>query len=305
MHSDDHSKTTNESQNEEKIAASEPKKQKSKLLLIPLTIFSLLIIAIGFLDGLKLLPKPEQAAIEIAKQQLIPDPNTKIWIDQDIAQEGPKTKAWTIELDSFHAGPWTLFMCEEGISLVSRRLNCVVASKSPEWNLVFYNSKTRSYFLSPLNKWKEAISKAVNKSASAQPVYKSLLLEKTPTKMKDGIILGHRASQYQVAALGISGVKKVEFWTSNDLEFPLELRKVVSQLYGAGLLAVKGIPLKASFISNDGTKTPIFSVTKLEEKNIPLAYFDFPADYKRVDSEMEVLLNEVGRRKMDEIMQGD
>lgn len=190
------------------------------------------------------------------------------------------------------------------MAAVNKKMGCTLVTKAPQWNVVMYNDKTKVYFLSPLSEWKGASLKAASsKNGSKTASFsKTMLVEKKPKKLQDGKILGHKASQYLTDNLASTGLKKVEFWVTPDVQAPPELKTVFSKIYGVGLSSMAGLPLKVSYIDENGKRTPVFDTKEIEDKLIPLANFTYPSSYKRVDSEIAVLMDEKGREAMSSIM---
>jgi hypothetical protein len=214
-------------------------------------------------------------------------------------------KGWVLQQENPHTGVWNVYLSNAGMAAANKKLGCTLVTRAPQWNVVMYNDKTKVYFLSPLSEWKGASIKtsATGKGAGKQAaVYKSMLVEKKPKKLKEGKILGHKASQYLTDNLASTGLKKVEFWVTPDVQAPPELKQVFSKIYGVGLSSMSGLPLKVSYIDENGKRTPVFTTEKIESKNIPLSEFSYPASYKRVDSEIAVLMDEKGREAMASIM---
>jgi hypothetical protein len=155
-----------------------------------------------------------------------------------------------------------------------------------------------------LSEWNGASLKnaTVKAGKEKQQLYKSMLVEKKPRKLKDGTILGHKASQYLTDNLASTGLKKVEFWVTPDVQAPPELKQVFSKIYGVGLSSMAGLPLKVSYIDENGKRTPVFETKSVLKQEIPLSSFTYPSSYKRVDSEIAVLMDQKGREAMASIM---
>lgn len=231
------------------------------------------------------------------------------WQMEGIAA-APSIKGWVLQQDNPHTGVWSVYLSSAGMAAVNKKIGCTLVTKAPQWNVVMYNDKTKVYFLSPLSEWKGASlkgptsTKAGSNSSMKQSAYKSMIggMEKKPKKLKEGNILGHTASQYLTDNLASTGLKKVEFWVTPDVQAPPELKQVFSKIYGVGLSSMSGLPLVVSYIDENGKRTPVFTTTKIEGKQIPLSEFSYPSSYKRVDSEIAVLMDEKGREAMASIM---
>lgn len=217
---------------------------------------------------------------------------------------GPNVKGWVLQQDNPHTGMWNVYLSSAGMAAVNKKMGCTLVTKAPQWNVVMYNDKTKVYFLSPLSEWKGATLKNATTKVGKekQQAYKSMLVEKKPKKLKDGKILGHKASQYLTDNLASTGLKKVEFWVTPDVQAPPELKQVFSKIYGVGLSSMSGLPLRVSYIDENGKRTPVFTTTKIDSQQIPLSSFTYPSSYKRVDSEIAVLMDEKGREAMASIM---
>ncbi len=183
-------------------------------------------------------------------------------------------------------------------------MKCTLATKAPEWNVVMYNDKTKAYFVSPLAEWKGAQSSLKNSAKTRQAYSRATtsLIEKPPHKVRDELILGHKTSLYLTDNLVTTGLKKVEFSITPEIEAPPQLQQVFGKIYGVGLTKLKGLPLKVSYIDENGKRSPVFETRRISKKEIPINYFSVPPNYRRVDSEIAVLMDQKGRETMAAIM---
>lgn len=217
---------------------------------------------------------------------------------------GAKISGWVLQQEQPHTGVWKIYLAPAGMAAVNDKMGCTLVTKAPQWNVVMYNDKTKVYFLSPLSEWNGASLKnaSVKTGKEKQQLYKAMLVEKKPKKLKDGTILGHKASQYLTDNLASTGLKKVEFWVTPDVQAPPELKQVFSKIYGVGLSSMQGLPLRVSYIDENGKRTPVFDTKSVLKQDIPLSSFTYPSTYKRVDSEIAVLMDQKGREAMASIM---
>ena len=217
---------------------------------------------------------------------------------------GAKISGWVLQQEQPHTGVWRIYLAPAGMAAVNDKMGCTLVTKAPQWNVVMYNDKTKVYFLSPLSEWNGASLKnaSVKTGKEKQQLYKAMLVEKKPKKLKDGTILGHKASQYLTDNLASTGLKKVEFWVTPDVQAPPELKQVFSKIYGVGLSSMAGLPLRVSYIDENGKRTPVFDTKSVLKQDIPLSSFTYPSTYKRVDSEIAVLMDQKGREAMASIM---
>lgn len=220
------------------------------------------------------------------------------------ASKGVSVKGWELLQDNPHTGEWHVFLSNFGMAAVNKKMGCTLVAKAPDWNIVMYNDKTKVYFLSPLSEWKGAQS-SLKSSAKTRQAYSratSSLIEKPPKKLKDEMILGHKTTLYLTDNLVTTGLKKVEFSITPDIQVPMQLQQIFAKIYGVGLTKLKGLPLKVSYIDENGKRSPVFDTRRIQPQMIPMEHFSYPADYKRVDSEIAVLMDEKGREAMASIM---
>ncbi|MBY0357751.1 MAG: hypothetical protein K2W82_07100 [Candidatus Obscuribacterales bacterium] len=212
-------------------------------------------------------------------------------------------KGWRLQQENPHTGFWDIYLAPVGLVAVNAKLHCTLVNKAPQWNVIMYNDRTKVYFMSSLAEWGGSALK--NESAHAKQKYghaQGVLVEKPPKKIKDGKILGYKVSQYLTDNLASSGLKKVEFWITPDIQPPQQLKDMLSKIYGVGMSKMSGLPLKVSYIDENGKRTPVFNTLKVTPAQIQLQSFAYPSSYKRVDTEIAVLMDEKGREAMASIM---
>lgn len=228
------------------------------------------------------------------------------WTELEANQSGPTVKGWFLLQDNPHTGEWKVYLSEKGIVSMNQRMGCTLVAAAPDWNIVMFNDKTKTYFLSPFTEWKGAQS-SLKSSAKTRQAYSratSSLIEKTPKLLKEETILGHHANLYLTDNLVTTGLKKVEFSITPDIQVPIQLQQIFAKIYGFGLTKLHGLPLKVSYIDENGKRSPVFDTRSIRTQNIPLKYFSYPTTYKRVDSEIAVLMDQKGREAMAAIMDG-
>lgn len=240
----------------------------------------------------------ERIAVEVMSAARGP---VSCFIERPEAQQGEKIQGWKLIQDNPHTGEWVVYLSANGMAALNRKMGCCMVTASPDWNVVMYNDRTHVYFESPLAEWKGAKSSLKSgkqaHAGSAKP-----LVENPPKKLKEETVLGMKTTLYLTDNLVTTGLKKVEFCITPEIESPEQLRQVFGKIYGIGLTKLKGLPLAVSYIDENGKRSPVFITTKIERQAIPTAYFTFPKNYKRVDSEIAVLMDEKGRETMASIM---
>lgn len=226
------------------------------------------------------------------------------WMDVPDNQSGPTVNGWHLLQDNPHTGQWEVYLSEKGMISVNKKMGNTMVTAAPDWNIVMYNDKTKVYFLSPLSEWKGAQS-SLKSSAKTRQAYSratSALIENPPRKLKEERILGYKTALYLTDNLVTTGLKNVEFSITPDIVIPIQLQKIFAKIYGVGLTKLRGLPLKVSYIDENGKRSPVFDTRSIKQEEIPIKYYTFPPHYKRVDSEIEAMLDKEGQKKMKSIL---
>ncbi len=208
-------------------------------------------------------------------------------------------KGWEIVQDNPHTGEWHVFLCNLGMAATNKKLGCTLVTRGPEWNVFMYNDKTKVCFSSTLAKWK-GLPGAMTKTG--QTYGPASFSDKPPQKIKDMVFLDHKAVLYRTDSFVTSGLKKVEFAVTPDVKVPIELRQVFGKLYGVRTSRIGGLPLKVAYIDENGKASSVFETRKIDWLDIPLKTFSAPADYKKVDTEIAVLIDKKGGDEMERIL---
>jgi len=286
-------------------SSSSLKNSPAPLLIVTATILIVLLSGGIFFTSQRKNDHAQLAHIAVETQNLVSGP-AKMWTTQPEAQKGPREEGWLLLQNNPHTGTWSVYISPTGMLCVNTKMGTALVTSVPNWDVCMYNCRTKVYFFTPLSEWKGASLKASGKTPNrAASAHKSVLVEKTPQFLSQGNILGYSAAQYLTDNLASTGLKKVEFWVTKDILPPPAVRQVLSKVYGVGLTTVEGLPIKVSYLDETGKKTPVFTTVKITKIKIPLAYYRLPMDFKRVDSEIAVLMDKEGQKTMKAIMKED
>ncbi|PZM82407.1 MAG: hypothetical protein DKT66_10400 [Candidatus Melainabacteria bacterium] len=229
---------------------------------------------------------------------------------------------YRVEATSNYAGTLSCQMCKEGIRVKSDRMGLTWILTAPKWNAQIYNTSTECYMDLPYNEW--------TKRQSFMPMAKkrtTLKLEKTNnTKVMHGL----NTRQYLIMATfpagapgmpggaGMSGiqgmpgapgstakatkvaaktaamkpvtVREAEMWVAKDPCVPRQFNELMGKIFG--IPAEDGLPLSISLRQKNGKITSIWETVKLTKSNITKDEFKPIAGYKKVKTEVEMMLGD-------------
>jgi hypothetical protein len=207
-------------------------------------------------------------------------------------------QGWGLALKSPHLGMLYLYVTTQGFALVYPKTGAKFVMHAPNWKVVMYNDKTKTYYVESMEDLKQ-----YGKGKTAQELKTHAKLNST-RKGVVGKIADKNAIQYFINASSNSGPKQVEAWITNDIHPPDQLGLLLGKLFDVDTSNFpKGLPLKVKIADDSGKKDTLYETLKIDPQVIKSASFTYPANYKHVNSELEVAVDEASRRKMESILE--
>lgn len=162
-----------------------------------------------------------------------------------------------------------------------------IVSHAPKWTVLLANTKSHTYvettadkFTSPPGPWQMSPANIG-------------LLNVRWKKERTAEICGFKA-QILVPTIPVTstqGTRNIRYFVLDEpFHFPREIEVIMAKV--AGLPIVDGIPLRFEYLDHDGHHHVSLNTTSIEKKDIKIAHFVPPANYRRVGSLQEVLLDE-------------
>lgn len=230
---------------------------------------------------------------------------------------------YRVEASSNYAGTLSCQICLEGIRVKSDRMGLTWILTAPKWNAQIFNTSTECYMDMPYDVW--------TKRPSFLPMAKkktTLKLEKTSnTKTMHGL----NCRQYVImatfapgtAAPGMKGpqgipggppaknnagkyaakksskaaekpqsmtVREAEMWIAKDPCVPKQFNELMAKIFD--IPAENGLPLSISLRQKTGKIASIWETVKLTKTNITRDEFKPILGYKKVKTEVEMMLGD-------------
>lgn len=164
-------------------------------------------------------------------------------------------ESWIIEQVSPFTGKWKLSLSNNGVDACNSTLGTALSVKGTKWHAVASNHEAKTYFSSPITKWDSPITKYGDKAA--------VVLEKTPRKLRDGTVLGHKTSLFLSENIASKGLIKIEVTLAPDIETPKELEPLFCKIYGSGIAKQEGFPLQVSYINEMGKRIRVLETVSI------------------------------------------
>ncbi|HEY9715425.1 MAG TPA: hypothetical protein V6C72_18270, partial [Chroococcales cyanobacterium] len=191
-----------------------------------------------------------------------------------------------------------------GLKCVNPRAGFALVTCAPDWSVTLFNDKTRVYYQTTLDRWKQQLqsrgltSDMANKSWAKAGSGNIAGLKATEYVMRGGSGNFQRAvhsAQHQRQAPPIQGAK---YWVSEDITVPPKLADLMATAYG--LPPTQNVPLRLN-CTQAGREKILLDTYRMQSSPIPISYFQCPAGYKAVQSDAEVMMNDEQRQMIEDM----
>ena len=204
---------------------------------------------------------------------------------------------WVLTQRTKLFGDQYLYLSNHAVKCVNPKQGIGWITQSPNWNITFFNDKTKVYYPLASTSWK-------NKMAKNGLIPSDI----SWSKVSSGSIAGLKASQYQMInkATGQSnqpanGAKwsSATYWLADEINVPRNLSQLISTI--CGLPPSDSVPLSLSYSNQRGQTETLLSTYHQQTAMLPDWYFSTPTNYKLAKSEVEVLMSQQNRAFINEL----
>lgn len=155
-------------------------------------------------------------------------------------QAKAKTAAWLLEQNEEDFGDCSIYLWHDGIKVVSRKLDCELLCKAPDWKVHFYSNDQKSEWIGELPQF----SGLVMANPFAQPdVTKTLAIKAVGSGDLNGLKYTKYRTQFSAKDL---------IYTANDLDVDPKVAEFMARMYVVPL--TKKIPLSRITDKGQGRK---------------------------------------------------
>lgn len=209
---------------------------------------------------------------------------------------------WGLLIRSPHVGIVYLYITSEGFAIVVKETGAKFVTHAPDWRLVMYNDKTKVYYVERLQDLQNITSTKQRKltDQAKRATLQSAKAGRTAT------IAGLPATQYFLNTYSPdAGERQAEVWITRAISPPAQLHKTFEKIFNIDMSSnafPKGLPLRIKVADDAGKRDVLYDTLNCQKQVIHTASFNYPKDYKPVDSELAVLMDEQSRQKMESIL---
>lgn len=202
-----------------------------------------------------------------------------------------------MEVESDYFGNSTMKVSKDGIRIDSKKLGITIVSHAPEWSVIAFNERSKSYYEATLEEWKKRVAQRSGMKHGKQEI------KLTGTAK----IEGQKVKVYRwVDDRTRSGRKKTnpvvtDMYAMQSLLVPKQAAAVIAS--ASDLPPDFGLPMRITR-AQPGTKkaSMVLDTLKCKEGAIAKTVFFQPKGFKRVSSEVALIME--GDDDMGDLMDG-
>jgi hypothetical protein len=198
---------------------------------------------------------------------------------------------WILTQNSKVFGDQYVYISTQGVKCINPRQGIGWIAQGPQWNITFFNDKTKVYYPISYQQWKTKIN---NQGITAANL--------SGAKIGSDVIAGMKATQYKMTNATSSNVGKwqsADYWLSDDIRVPPSLGQLISSV--CQLPASDLVPLKMSYRDKNNQPVNLLQTYRQQRASVPEQTFYLPHQYKLAKSEVEVLISQENRHLINEL----
>ncbi|MBA3994276.1 MAG: hypothetical protein C0469_12180 [Cyanobacteria bacterium DS2.3.42] len=215
-------------------------------------------------------------------------------------------KGWVLTQKSLTLGDMYLYVSPSGFKFTNPKAGVNFVTRSPNWDVVMYNDKTKVCYSATLDTFKKQVTQNL-------PQRRDELGAGRWQKGSVSNIANLRATQYvmsdaagvqaRVAARGRKRVQQhlqgADYWVSEEIQVPPQLADLLSAMYG--LPNTLNVPLRLTVTTQEQGSKVQLDTYRSQSCPIPISYYSMPNGYRPVKSSVEVMADEDTKQIIDDM----
>jgi len=219
------------------------------------------------------------------------------------ADARPPLSVIILEQKAMQTGPMNMVISKQAVKFTLDKLGICWMASAPKWQSYCYNPEYKTILVRDHESWKTGFFELPGrKKAKQAPIFK---LKETGVHEK---VAGYNCRKADLICSPTAPYKKGEphkpyrtgtVWIAEKFPAPHELSEVMKNLVKVDVN--DGMVLKFSALKpNSFTELEVaYETLKIAEAKKPASFFDPPANYKPVKSEMQLLMGDSDEPDMD------
>ncbi len=208
-----------------------------------------------------------------------------------------KQNGLLLDVDSDYFGTSTIRVSKDGIRIDSKKLGISIVSHSPDWSVIAFNERSKSYYEATLEEWKKRVA---SRTAGRGKVKQDI------KQTGKGKLQGQDVKVYRwTDDRSRSGKRKTapvitDLYAMQSILVPKQAAAVIAS--ASDLPPDFGLPMKITRVQNAQMKPKtVLDTLKCSKGMIAKSVFFQPKGFKRVSSEVALIM-EGSDDEMDSLM---
>lgn len=214
-------------------------------------------------------------------------------------------KGWVLTQKSLMMGDMYLYVSPSGFKFVNPKAGVNFVTRSPNWDVVMYNDKTKVCYSATLDTFKKQVTQNLPQrrdELGAGKWQKGTVSNIANLRATQYVMNDAAGVQARLAARGKKAnqhLQAADYWVSEEIQVPPQLADLLSAMYG--LPNTMNVPLRLSVTTQEqGTKMQL-DTYRSQSCPIPISYYSMPNGYRPVKSSVEVMADEDTKQIIDDM----
>lgn len=210
---------------------------------------------------------------------------------------------WVLTQRSTKMGDQYVYISDQGMKISNPKVGFNLVTRAPNWDITMFNDKTRCFYETTADHYRAQISGRGSNDADFK--------NSTWAKSGETNIGGLKATEYRMGgktvhaknkqgAVVVKSIAGAQYWVAADINIPPKLTELLAAAYGLPAQTSSCVPLRLKYSESNGDHT-VLDTYRVDKTPIPIAYFERPANYKLVQSDAEVMMNDDQKQIMNDM----
>lgn len=215
-------------------------------------------------------------------------------------------KGWVLTQKSLTLGDMYLYVSPSGFKFVNPKAGVNFVTRSPNWDVIMYNDKTKVCYSATLDTFKKQVTQNLPQrrdELGAGRWQKGSVTNIANLRATQYVMSDAASVQARVAARGKKRVQQhlqgADYWVSEEIQVPPQLADLLSAMYG--LPNTLNVPLRLTVTTQEQGSKVQLDTYRSQSCPIPISYYSMPNGYRPVKSSVEVMADEDTKQIIDDM----
>ncbi len=203
-------------------------------------------------------------------------------------------QGWVLTQRSANFGDMYVYVSPTGFKCHNPKAGVCFMTKAPDWNVVFYNEKTKLYYEAPFARWSKEVEAQISNART-----KAMAAGRW-SRATEANIAGLKASGYGMQpSKTTSDLKNAKYFVADQIKVPPVIASMLAKVYG--LPPMQNVPLRLNYSTTDGAAVSALDTYYAKACAIPSTYYNQPQGYRVAKSQAEVMIDDETKQMLNDL----